>query len=123
MMNIRFINQLNRFKDAAKLMEKIMATRSQTSFGTMFFALPRQARGLLRAWKRRREIGQLGELGDHMLADIGLTRQDLASALAEPLFVDASEVLAERARATHAGQRASALEAIQAERSGDRWAA
>lgn len=103
-----------------------METRSPTSLVHTLRALLHQAAGFPRAWQRRREIGQLGGLDDRMLADIGLTRYDLTSALAQPLDVDASEVLASRVRDTHAARRASALEAIQAGhryRRDGRWAA
>lgn len=103
-----------------------MKTRSQTSFGSTLLGLLHRAAGYPRAWRQRREIGRLGELDERMLADIGLTRYDLTSALAQPLFVDASEVLADRAREMQAGKRASAIEAFQAgqrySRDG-RWAA
>lgn len=103
-----------------------MVTRSRTSFGSTLFALLRRAADLPYAWQQRRQIGELGGLDDHMLADIGLTRHDLTSALAQPLFVDASEILASRVREAQAGRRASTLEALAAGRydhRDGRWAA
>ena len=103
-----------------------MTTRSRTSFGSTLLALLHRAVSFPRAWHQRRAIGELGGLDDRMLADIGLTRHDLTSALAQPLFVDASEVLADRVREMHAGRRASALEAFEAGqryRRDGRWAA
>lgn len=68
------------------------------------------------AWENRRVVGQLGGLDDHMLRDIGITRQDVASVLAEPLFRDPSQKLAERARATRVASRASAHDFLMAEK-------
>jgi uncharacterized protein YjiS (DUF1127 family) len=42
----------------------------------------------LRGLWRRREVNRLGELSDHQLADIGLTRSDLVVALHAPLHTD-----------------------------------
>lgn len=90
-----------------------MATRSQTSFGSKILVLLRRAADLPRIWEERREIERLGGLDDRMLADIGLTRHDLTSALAQPLYVDASEVLANRVREAYAARRASTIAALE----------
>lgn len=45
-------------------------------------------RALFRAISNRREVGNLAQLSDHHLADIGLTRTDLAVALRTPIDVD-----------------------------------
>jgi uncharacterized protein YjiS (DUF1127 family) len=83
-------------------------------FGPLGFALARCAGAMFAvktAWERRRLIGQLGALDDHMLRDIGITRQDIVSVLAEPMFRDPSQKLAERADAARLGRRALAEEA------------
>ncbi|MDX7951030.1 DUF1127 domain-containing protein [Lichenihabitans sp. Uapishka_5] len=49
---------------------------------------------------RRRVLGQIGAMNDHMLRDIGLTRQDVWSVAADPLFRDPTLGLAARADAT-----------------------
>jgi uncharacterized protein YjiS (DUF1127 family) len=70
---------------------------------------PAGARGALlmlvqRLWrfillvKRRQELTRLAELDDHLLADIGITRSDLAVAGREPLLRDPTKLLAQRAR-------------------------
>ena len=46
------------------------------------------ARRLYRAIKHRRDIAFLAGQDDYMLADIGLTRDDLRHAVAQPLFLD-----------------------------------
>ena len=60
--------------------------------------------------ERRRIIGQLSGLDDHMLRDIGVTRQDVLSVLAEPIFQDPSVKLAERAREARRASRAARLD-------------
>jgi uncharacterized protein YjiS (DUF1127 family) len=49
--------------------------------------------GLVKALRHRREIKHLAEFDDRMLRDIGLTRSDVSSALAEPLLRNPSRVL------------------------------
>ena len=44
------------------------------------------------------------EQDDRMLADIGLTRQDVASALVSSNFADASEILAQRRQERRRGR-------------------
>ncbi len=73
-------------------------------------------RAMKMAWARRKLLGELGSLDDHLLRDMGITRQDIASVLAEPGLEDPTLRLAARAREARRGQRATALE----ER---RWAA
>jgi uncharacterized protein YjiS (DUF1127 family) len=48
--------------------------------------------------KRRQELTRLAELDDRLLADIGITRHDLAAAGREPLLRDPTKLLAQRAR-------------------------
>lgn len=47
-------------------------------------------------WKSRRGLIALARLDDRQLADIGLTRSDVTGALAEPLWRDPTQVLAQR---------------------------
>ncbi|WP_131113629.1 DUF1127 domain-containing protein [Lichenihabitans psoromatis] len=60
--------------------------------------------------ERRRVVGQLSSLDDYMLRDIGITRFDVASVLAEPLYRDPSKRLAERAHETRRAHRAISRE-------------
>lgn len=53
----------------------------------------RSLRALVKAFQDRREVMNLAEFDDRMLKDIGLTRGDVASALAEPLHHNPSWVL------------------------------
>ena len=56
---------------------------------------------LVVAIKHRRELAQLADRDDRMLADIGLTRSDLRDAYSEPLWRDPTSLLANsRARRT-----------------------
>lgn len=50
--------------------------------------------GLLRAWRNRRQVMRLGELSDRHLADIGLVRGDLETALQAGIGVDPTVRLA-----------------------------
>jgi uncharacterized protein YjiS (DUF1127 family) len=43
---------------------------------------------IVRAWNNRRQIVDLAEFDDHMLCDIGLTRQDVRDALDLPFSHD-----------------------------------
>ncbi len=52
---------------------------------------------LLRNWKARRRVANLQNFDDHMLADIGVTRDDVQWAQGQPLTVNAALALEERA--------------------------
>ncbi|QRM28486.1 DUF1127 domain-containing protein [Microvirga sp. VF16] len=52
---------------------------------------------LVKALQHRREVKNLAEFDDRMLADIGLTRSDVTSALDEPLTRNPSWVLVRNA--------------------------
>ncbi|QRM54436.1 DUF1127 domain-containing protein [Sinorhizobium sp. BG8] len=45
---------------------------------------------LLRAWRNRRVLGNLDQLDDHQLLDIGLRREDLREAATSSFFGDSS---------------------------------
>lgn len=53
---------------------------------------------LRRNLRNRRDAAALAEMSDHQLADIGLTRDDVHSALATPYTVDPSVRLGEARR-------------------------
>lgn len=54
-------------------------------------------RRLLRNWKARRRIVNLGSFDDHMLRDIGVSRGEIEWAAGLPLTVNAALALEERA--------------------------
>ena len=89
-----------------------MGTRDHVSLPSTLMGVLRHAVSLVGAWSQRRELARLTDLDDRMLADIGVTRQDLTLALAEPLAVDASVSLAAMARRSH---RRAQLAAVAAE--------
>lgn len=60
-------------------------------------ALLRKVFAPIRWWNRRRKLVQLRDLDDHVLADIGVTRDDVRYAFNLPLAVDAALELEERA--------------------------
>lgn len=91
-----------------------MSTRPSFPLSPPGSALARLAQlvvALKTGWESRRVLGQLGALDDHMLRDIGITRQDIASSLAEPMFRDPTMHLAARAMDARDARRAVALEA------------
>ncbi len=55
--------------------------------------------GSIRRWRNRRTVKQLAEFDDHMLADLGVSRDDVRSALSQPFIHDPSVDLDQRARA------------------------
>ena len=63
----------------------------------------------LRAYGKRRDLENLANLDDRMLADIGLTRGDLRDAAAEPLWRDPTAVLVMRRRERRTARWASPL--------------
>lgn len=95
-----------------------MHTAEQTTltrtYGTFAIAAVRGAvarvKALVRAWQNRRDVHALLEFDDRMLADIGLTRTDVTSALASPPDVDPSRRLRVMAVERRAAQRAQARE-------------
>lgn len=52
---------------------------------------------------RRREVARIADYDDRMLADIGLTREDVARALERPWSEDPTRTLAERRRGMRTG--------------------
>ena len=76
--------------------------------------------GLRKAWSRRGIVGQLGMLDEHMLRDIGITRHDLLSVLAEPFYRDRSEILALRADEARRARQSASAQLRQAEQAGRR---
>jgi uncharacterized protein YjiS (DUF1127 family) len=51
---------------------------------------------LWRNWKARRAVARLEDLGEHLLADIGVTRAEVRWAKGLPLSVNAALALEER---------------------------
>ena len=84
-------------------MEVVMAT-GLAPFGLLsavFVAARAVGRGAgktVRALNHRGAVHRLTHLDDRALKDIGLTRGDVEGALAQPLLVDPSRVLADRRR-------------------------
>ncbi|MCC6948028.1 MAG: DUF1127 domain-containing protein [Bradyrhizobiaceae bacterium] len=74
-------------------------------FGGAFRRIARGVNGIRRAVEGRRMLRQLALADDRMLKDMGLTRSDLRSAAAEPLYRDPTELLAGRVDEFRAGHR------------------
>ncbi len=68
-----------------------------------------QLKAIARAMRHRREILGLAELDDRALKDIGLTRVEVAGALAEPFHKDPSRMLLVRSVERRARARAMAV--------------
>lgn len=66
----------------------------------------RQALALVRAVIHRRDVRLLLEMDDRALKDIGLVRNDVLGALAEPLMKDPSTVLLVRSVERRVGRHA-----------------
>jgi uncharacterized protein YjiS (DUF1127 family) len=58
---------------------------------------------LIRNWRARRAVARLDRLDDHMLRDIGITREDLRWAAGLPLTVNAALAMDERANRRRRG--------------------
>ncbi|MHB2266993.1 DUF1127 domain-containing protein [Aliihoeflea sp. PC F10.4] len=58
-------------------------------------------KAVLRAMFNRRHLGDLSELSDHQLADIGLMRSDLREARLTPIPADPTTTLSELSRQRH----------------------
>jgi uncharacterized protein YjiS (DUF1127 family) len=67
-----------------------------------------QAMQFYTAIKYRRDIAPLADQDDHLLADIGLTRDDVRHANAQPIWRDPTETLRRRAGLTERNRRALA---------------
>ncbi|MCW6509502.1 DUF1127 domain-containing protein [Lichenifustis flavocetrariae] len=70
---------------------------------------------------RRLVMGQLGQMDDRMLKDIGLTRHDVWSAMAEPLFRDPTVGLVARARESRLATKANLREKLAHARLVETW--
>jgi len=81
-----------------------LAQRADALFGMLW----RHAMQLYKAIKHRRDIAPLADQDDHLLADIGLTRDDVRHANAQPIWRDPTETLRRRAGLTERNRRALA---------------
>lgn len=74
--------------------EYALATALNQDAAYPFAALRRAFRN----WLSRRRLRQVDELDDHILRDIGLSRDELRTALSLPLAVDPVQELQRRSR-------------------------
>ena len=70
---------------------------SQTNIDTVASRIAALALAPLRWWKRRRTMVRLIDMDDHILADIGISREDVRHAMSLPLGVNADLILQQRA--------------------------
>jgi uncharacterized protein YjiS (DUF1127 family) len=76
-------------------------------------AILRALVGVFRSWRRRRRFEELRHLDDHVLWDIGLTRDDLVWGASLPLSDDAAAGVRRRmARRSREPHRADAVNSI-----------
>jgi uncharacterized protein YjiS (DUF1127 family) len=74
-----------RDKQEWKTMREYMLHQAEAHERTYAFAAVRRA---LSNWWKRRTLRKLQDLDDHLLFDIGLTRDDIDRALRLPLSID-----------------------------------
>jgi len=75
----------------------IAAAAVLSAFVTMAALLGRWLKEIARARAHRRQAQVLAQLDRRMLADMGITRSDLADAFSEPFWEDPTALLRERA--------------------------
>ena len=73
------------------------------STGARFGWIARRVSAIGRALSGRRVLRELASFDDRMLRDIGLSRSDLRSAAAEPLYRDPTALLAGRVDESRVG--------------------
>jgi uncharacterized protein YjiS (DUF1127 family) len=81
-------------------------TRALRALSIVGAKLGRRVKQIVRAIRNRRDLHELTNLDDRMLADIGLTRFDVRDAYAESLWHDPGEVLTRRANERRGGRAA-----------------
>jgi uncharacterized protein YjiS (DUF1127 family) len=79
-------------------MREYMIHQAESLSGTYAFATLRR---IVLNWWNRRALRRLRGLDDYLLADIGITRDDLEEVLRMPLTLDPSWECVRRSRAPH----------------------
>ena len=74
-----------------------IASRTGSASAGVLGALLQAGRSAVRAWASRRKLANLMDLDDHMLSDVGLTREDVKWALDLPFSHDPGLALQRRA--------------------------
>ena len=74
-----------------------IASQGDRATAGVLEAILRDVSSALRSWARRRQLKQLTDLDDHLLADIGVTREDVRWALDLPFPHDPGIELQRRA--------------------------
>lgn len=74
-----------------------IASQTASAPADALSALARMLRRGFRLWSARRKLTRLTELDDHLLADIGLTREDVRLALDLPFSHEPVQELQKRA--------------------------
>jgi uncharacterized protein YjiS (DUF1127 family) len=74
-----------------------IAAQSEFAEGGILADILQFSRQALKSWKNRRQLKDLTDFDEHMLADIGLTRHDLREALELPFSSDLGRELHVRA--------------------------
>jgi len=82
-------------------MREYMMHQAQSLSGTFAFATLRR---VVLTWWQRRFLRKLRDLDDYLLADIGITRDDLEEVLRMPLTLDPVWECVRRSRAPHMDQ-------------------
>ena len=74
-----------------------IATQSSSAPAGILAVFVQAARSSYRAWSGRHKLTSLLDLDDHMLADVGVTREDVRWALELPFSHDPALALQQRA--------------------------
>jgi uncharacterized protein YjiS (DUF1127 family) len=78
-----------------------IASQNRSAPASVLSEIVHHVAGLFHAWSNRRKVSKLDEFDDHILADLGLTREDVRWALNQPFSYDPSITLQWRALRSH----------------------
>ena len=74
-----------------------IAGQSRSMPAGLLGTLLEAGRAVLQSWIKRRQLVSLNEFDDHLLRDLGVTREDVHSVLRLPFLEDAGRELQRRA--------------------------
>lgn len=93
----------------AKILTAVPLTARLSLIADALTTMVRRVRKLPAALAHRDQLRRLAESDDHLLADIGFTRDDITAALSAPFWRDPSEELVRRLGERQADRRRRAI--------------